>query len=265
MNKNVKHTILKNFFRIGLPGILWIIILCFFIFGTYSFEAMFGPNSPKNITDLLGPLTELISYGIFPFLIWLLLFLVFGVPLGVLCLILSTIIGFFQIPVVMITSQTFSFSYIILWLTCVAFIWTFIIAFKFKLDKMLKDSSYESGYHYEITYDADLEKATAKKVTDYSDGGEWILNILLFFLRIAVIIFLGFIIFIYQTVKLLNYKDGESHPTPIQKVNTPSFTPKPENNAQPMPTTRPFRRQMPSPLSSMSSYKPDDENENDDF
>lgn len=218
MNTNVKHTILKNFFRIGLPGIIWVIVLVLSVFGLFSFEEVDAPFIEEPILMIINGIEK---QPIGQLIIPLVVFLPFFFFIFLLYILLMVPCAFFQIlqiPLLLIfIEKSFSLSYFILWLAHIAFGISFISAFKFRLGQMLEDSSYESGYHYEITYDADLEKATAKKVTEYSGGGEWLRNILLFFLRIAVIMLFGIIIFIFQTVHMSSYNPDDENETMTAK------------------------------------------------
>ena len=81
--------------------------------------------------------------------------------------------------------------------------WSYISAFKFKFGEFQEDSTRVTGYHYEIEYDSSTDKATAKKVEETEGGGEFLMNILLYLLRILIILFLGFILWGIQTIKIL--------------------------------------------------------------
>ncbi len=81
----------------------------------------------------------------------------------------------------------------------VAVLFAIIGAAKLRLFRFQEDSSYVSGSHYEITIDSD-GKGTAKEVNDYSGGGEWILNIIIFFIRLWVVGLAGWLVFLIRYI-----------------------------------------------------------------
>lgn len=77
------------------------------------------------------------------------------------------------------------------------YIITIVAAFKYKKGKYLEDSSQVTGYHYETTVESNGSEitATTEKVTDYSGGGEWMINMWLFVWRVIQIGLGGVFIF----------------------------------------------------------------------
>lgn len=89
-------------------------------------------------------------------------------------------------------------GHIFIWLMVISFPLTLVSAFKFELGKIEADSSYVSGYHYETEYKecGGEVKAVTKEVAEYSGGGEWVHNLLIYILRIICIRIAGIIIFL---------------------------------------------------------------------
>ncbi len=204
MKKNISPIVIKNFFRIGLPSILWIFALCTLLFGGFS----------TTNNELIEWLFTLIGADIFSdnpeigvIILRLLLYLAISPILIPLLGIFLTVIPIFIVSAIFWGDlENFSVDSYMLWLLAVAWIWSYISAFKFKFGKMLEDSSRKTGEHYEVEYDASSDTTTVKKVDEISGGFEWIINIILFFLRIPIIAFLGIIIFIIQTISFYRRK-----------------------------------------------------------
>ncbi|MGN0817544.1 MAG: hypothetical protein ACI4L9_01120 [Candidatus Coproplasma sp.] len=124
-------------------------------------------------------------------------------PLAILGLIIIYFMGLVIIPIELF-KVGFNFDNFLVWLALVFIFIDFIGAFKFKFGKFQEDSTYISGSHYEATVESD-DKVSIKEVNDYSGGGEWFLNIMLFILRMIIIALGGVIIFIVRVIKRHKY------------------------------------------------------------
>lgn len=128
---------------------------------------------------------------------------VISIPLGVILVPLTMLMSLLT-PVLAIAGEPFAFGDWAIFALSVSTVLTIIGAFFFRLGEFQEDSSYVSGSHYEITFDSS-GKGLPKKVNDYSGGGEWALNILLFIARMLLIEIGGIVIFIVRAVRYCRY------------------------------------------------------------
>lgn len=192
----------KNFFFLALPSIYWwIFILYCIIFGlTLQYECaadipllgFFQSDGPESAGAIVGT----IFLAILAF------------PITAFCLIGFFFMIFIATPIELIEGRGFYISNWLMWLMLGAIILTVFGAIKFKMGEFMADSSYVSGYHWEITSVSD-DTVTATKVEERSGGGEWILNVLLFIARMLIIAGAGWIIWIYKAVKKRKAKREE--------------------------------------------------------
>lgn len=173
-------SVIKNFFMFALPNVFWIFFVIFTICSKTGVELF------SNIGVLFTLFGDLWFANLIlaPFMI-------------VLCIILLGFIAIFGVlvfPVLYLADGQDPYM-IVCFLAVLVFWCTGVGAFKFKFGKFLEDSSYVSGSHYEITFDRN-GKGTAKEVTEYSGGGEFILNFFLLVIRFLVIAIAGISIFV---------------------------------------------------------------------
>ena len=197
----------KNFFFLALPSIYWwIFILYCIIFGlALQYEGIAG--------DYIEPGMELLEgmKGAQDIAIAIVLCTIFAaivLPILVIYYAIFFIIITFATPIELLCGNGFYISNWLMWLMLGAIILTVFGAIKFKMGEFMADSSYVSGYHWEITSVGD-DTVTATKVEERSGGGEWILNVLLFIARMLIIAGAGWIIWIYKTVKKRKAKREE--------------------------------------------------------
>ena len=124
---------------------------------------------------------------------------IIALPITAICM-LGFLFGILlETPYELIMGYGFYDSNWLMWLMIGSIVLTIIGAARFHLGEFMADSSYVSGHHWEFSVSGDT--VTATKVDEYSGGGEWIINLFLFLVRMLIIAFAGWIIFIYKIAK----------------------------------------------------------------
>ena len=206
MNSETKSTILKNFFRLAFPSLLWIVSLCI----------LFSIPSPSQLDQTIAgsfyefAIEQIQNFSETESVLFSILVLLLCSPFYFVFLLFYIPTTAFSIPIKMVYLKAFSLFGFAFWILDLAIISAFFCANDFNLGTMREDTTYVSGEHYEIEFNASKDKATAKKVNEYSGGGEWITNALLYLLRMIVILFVGVVLFIVQTVKILKTPQSDN-------------------------------------------------------
>ena len=197
-----KTLILRSFFVKALPniGMLTFFLLCLF-WGFPNHPCITWLGETIVFKNLVWAFQEAEGIGEFFLGIWgFLLFYLLGgfLTAGLAPIALWGLLG------ILLIYDAFAcgFTLMTVVVVCIGliFLWIYAAAAMYHLGTFEADSTTYIGYHHEIHVVGDHFET--KKVNDYSGGGEWFLNILIYLGRLFILSTVGIILFIIDLDKI---------------------------------------------------------------
>lgn len=191
---------MKKFWLFAVPCAFWWFFVLYMIFGNFQFQGDgFGAGMWSKFIEFFGAAGGTRDYLILTIFVCI-VFCMLIIALFIFLLSVCCVFFFFDIPIESFISGFFFDNWLI-WFAIIALVLTIIGAAYFELGHFLEDPIVVTGHHYEAEYKSSTDKVEIKQVEDTKGGDGFIINFLLFIVRMIIIAAFGIILFFVYFIK----------------------------------------------------------------